>query len=300
MGSAMPITNLQISAISRMFSAGVLHELAKKGRSPLFTRLFYQSGLLEMQKKETSTVGAAYEAAFSILRKSGLRDEYVYRAALTHNILLGRHSLNSASMLTEFRAGKCKVDLVILNGTGTAYEIKSDRDSLTRLSNQLLNYRKVFSKVYVIAGKSHVQEILDSTSQSVGVLRLSRWNRINTVREAVEDYDALCSDTIFDSLQVEEARQLLRNLGVLVPEVPNMHLRSVMRELFTNLPTKRVHEEMVSVLKEKRNLASLASVVKLLPSALQPAVLSLNLRPANRERLVLAIGTPMDEALTWA
>jgi len=296
----MPLSKTHISAISRMFSAGVLHELANTGRSPLFARLFCQSGLSEMQKGETPTVGAAYEAAFSVLRQSGIRDEYIYRAALTHNILLGRHSLNSASMLTEFRAGKCKVDLVILNVTGTAYEIKSDRDSLSRLSNQLLNYRKVFSKVYVIAGKSHVQEILESTPASIGVLSLLRWNRIHTVREAQEDFDALCSDAIFDSLRVEEARQLLRNLDVSVPDVPNMHLRSVMRELFADLSTRKVHEEMVSVLKEKRNLASLASAVEKLPAALQPAVLSLKLRPTSRERLVSVMGTPMDEALTWA
>ena len=283
-----------------MFSASVLHELAKTGRSPLFTRLFYQSGLLKIRNRNEQTVGGAYESAFSVLRQSGIRDEYVYRAALTHNILLGIHSLKSASMLTEFRVGNCKADLVILNGTGTAYEIKSDRDSLSRLENQVKNYQKVFSKVFVIAGNSHVQEILASTPEQVGVLSLSRWNRIHAVRDAAESFDDLCPVTIFDSLRVEEARLVLRNFGISVPDVPNMLLRGAMRDLFENLAPARVHAEMVSVLKKKRNLASLQSLVNKLPASLKPAALSLKLRPANHERLVAAIDTPLDEALTWA
>jgi hypothetical protein len=296
----MGAAKTQLSAISRMFSAGVLQELAKKGRSPLFARLYHEAGLLELQKNAAETVGSAYESAFSVLRKSGLRDEYVYRAALTHNILLGRHSLNSASMLTEFRAGNCKADLVILNGTGTAYEIKSERDSLTRLGNQIENYRKVFAKVYVIAGKSHVQEILESTPEQVGVLSLLRWNRIHTVREAAECFDTVCPVTIFESLRVEEAWLVLGNLNISVPDVPNMLLRSAMRELFEDLAPCQVHAEMVSVLKQKRNLASLSSLVDKLPASLKPAALSLKLRPVNRERLVAAIDTPLNEALTWA
>ncbi|MEI9986083.1 MAG: sce7726 family protein [Aliidongia sp.] len=55
--------------------------------------------------------------------------------SVTQKILMGKHSLRTASMLNEFRAGSCKADLVILNGTATVYEIKSERDSLTRLAN---------------------------------------------------------------------------------------------------------------------------------------------------------------------
>jgi hypothetical protein len=131
----------QLSALSRLFSPSVFREMARKGRSTLFAQLFTQSGLLEKKTTDVRTVSAAFDIAFSVLRRAGTRDEYVYRAALTHNILLGTHSLNTASMLTEFRAGSCKADLAILNGTGTVYEIKSDRDSLSRLVTQVENYR---------------------------------------------------------------------------------------------------------------------------------------------------------------
>jgi hypothetical protein len=63
-----------------------------------------------------------------VLKRSGLRDKYVYKAALTQRVLMGKHSLRTACMLSEFRVGDRKADITILNGTTTVYEIKSDRD----------------------------------------------------------------------------------------------------------------------------------------------------------------------------
>lgn len=290
----------QLSALSRLFSSGVFREMARKGRSPLFVRLFAETGLLGQEVAARSTVSSAFDAAFAELRKAGARDEYVYRAALTHNILLGRHSLNTASMLTEFRAGECKADLAILNGTGTVYEIKSERDSLARLVNQVANYRKVFAKVYVIAGEAHVQDVMDITPVDVGVLSLVRWDRIQTVREAVERPDLVCPVTIFESLRVAEARAILRHLQVPVPDVPNTMLWAAMRQEFAKLAPTDVHREMVRTLKRTRNLASLSELVDQLPASLQPAALSIQVRRADHERLLEAVRTPLDEALTWA
>lgn len=295
----MTPNKMQLSALTRLFSSSVLHEMARKGRSPLFARLFTETGLEAEKSDADMFVGTAFDAAFEVLRKSGLRDEYVYRSALTLNILLGRHSLKTASMLTEFRAGDCKADVVILNGTATVYEIKSDRDSLARLKNQLENYRKVFATVYVIAGEAHVSQVLACVPSEVGVLSLVRWNRIQTVREAVERPDMVCPVAIFESLRVPEAKELLRNLHISVPEVPNTILRSVMREQFEALSPESVHQEMVTVLKRSRNLASLKTLVDQLPVSLRPAALSIQLRRTDHERLLSAVQTPLNEAMTW-
>lgn len=295
----MAQNSTQISSLSRLFSAGVFHEMARKGRSPLFARLFRQTGISSQHPIE-ATVSDAFEAAFAALRKSGVRDEYVYRAALTHNILLGRHSLNTASMLTEFRAGSCKADLAILNGTGTVYEIKSDRDSLARLSNQIANYRKVFAKIYVIAGERYIQEILGSMPSDIGVMSLARWNRIHTVREAADRSDLVCPVTIFDSLRLAEARAIMHNLNIPVPKVPSTMLYSAMRECFEQLEPAMVHHQMVSTLKQTRSLAPLSTLVDQLPASLQPAALSIQVRQVDHERLLRAVRTPLDEAMTWA
>lgn len=119
----------ELSALTRLFSSAVFQEMAKKGRSALFKRLLDQTDVVERCHSD-ATVGDAFNSAFKVLQTAGLRDEYIYRAAVTKKILMGKHSLRTASMLNEFRAGSCKADLVILNGTATVYEIKSERDSL--------------------------------------------------------------------------------------------------------------------------------------------------------------------------
>ena len=53
-------------------------------------------------------VCAVFEAAFSLLKREGYRHEYIYKAALTHKILLGTHSLQTASMIHEFESAIAK------------------------------------------------------------------------------------------------------------------------------------------------------------------------------------------------
>lgn len=297
----MGLNAIQLSALSRLFSSGVFREMATKGRSPMFTRLMRDADLLSEIQSVSETVGTTFDAAFALLRRAGTRDEYVYRAALTHNILLGRHSLNTASMLTEFRAGACKADVAILNGTSSVYEIKSERDSLSRLANQIANYRKVFAKVYVVAGESHIDEVLQSTPRDVGVMSLVRWDRIRTIREATDRADTVCPETIFESLRVNEARTILSNLQVPIPDVPNTLLRSALKDRFRQLEPAMVHDQMVLTLKQSRGLAALKTFVDELPHALKPVLLAAPMRKsADYRRLLDAVNTPLHVAMGWA
>jgi hypothetical protein len=78
----------QLAAISRLFSSSVVQEMAKKGRSPLFARLAIQSRLYRFMSP-SACVSALFDAAFALLKREGYRHEYIYKAALTHKILLG-------------------------------------------------------------------------------------------------------------------------------------------------------------------------------------------------------------------
>jgi len=163
----------QLAAISRLFSSSVVQEMARKGKSPLFARLATQSQLLRSIPL-SERVYALFDAAFSLLKREGYRHEYIYKAALTHKILLGKHSLQTASMINEFRVGDCKADVAILNGTATVYEVKSERDSLARLERQIAAYATVFAKVYVIASESHIHAVQNTVPDFVGILISAR------------------------------------------------------------------------------------------------------------------------------
>ncbi len=273
--------------------------MAKKGRSSLFRRLFAETNLGDCCDMQ-ATVANAFDAAFAILKVAGQRDEYVYRAAISHKILMGKHSLRTASMLNEFRAGSCKADLVILNGTATVYEIKSERDSLARLENQVENYKRVFAKVNVIVSETHVDGVLDTVPGDVGVMCLSKRYQINTVREAADRPERVCPLTVFESLRAAEALAILKAFGIPAPQVPNTQRHASLRTLFADLDPATLHAEMVRTLKQTRNLASLGDLVRELPDSLQAAALSIPVHRADHGRLVEAVGTPLHAAMTWS
>jgi len=292
------LENHQLSAVSRLFSASVIRELASKGRSPLFARLADESSLLELASPQ-DLVRNLFDSAFSLLKNKNYRHEYIYKAAITHKILLGTHSLQTAVMLNEFRVGSSKADTVIFNGTSTVYEIKSERDSLSRLKQQLSSYRKVFANVNVITGENHLKTVLATSPSSVGVLLLTDRFQISTIRGAVECPECTNSEAIFDSIQLREAKKILQKMGVEIPELPNTKMHQALRERFATLSPTDAHEGMVQVLKATRSLLPLAEFVNRLPHSIQSAVLSTGLRKQDQSRLLDAMNTPINKALKW-
>ena len=291
-------SSAQLSALTRLFSAAVFREMAKRGQSGLFRRLLGQTDLVD-SVDQCATVGDAFDFAFDVLKIAGHRDEYIYRAAITQKVLMGTHSLRTASMLNEFRVGSCKADLVILNGTATVYEIKSERDSLARLANQVENYKRVFATVNVIANEGHVEGVLDIIPDDVGVMCLSKRYRITPVRKAVDCPERICPATVFESLRMAEGVAILQTMGVTVPEVPNTQKYAAMRELFAKLDPVALHVEMVRTLKRTRDLSPLSDLVDRLPRSLQAAALSISVHRSEHSKLIDATATPLRAAMTW-
>jgi hypothetical protein len=247
-----------------------------------------------------ATVGDAFQAAFEFLRRVGQRDEYVYKAALVRKVLLGKHSLNTASLLNEFRAGDCKADLVILNGTATVYEIKSERDSLGRLARQVENYQKVFAKTYVVSSDDHIDGVINTVPVAVGVVSLNSRFHVSTIRDATDCIDRVCPKAIFEALRSAEASQILKRLKIQVPDVPNTKLHGAMREVFSGLQPDQVHRAMVETLKRTRSLVPIGTLIDRLPTSLHAAALTIGVRPTDHDRLVNAVHAPLSEAIRWA
>lgn len=294
----MTLSSGSLSATSRLFSSSVFKEMAGKGRSPLFARLVKQSPLID-KLGSFDRVADVFEAALRILRQGNQRDEYVYKAALTQNILLGKHSLKTASMLREFRVGPCKADIAILNGTATVYEIKSERDSLSRLEAQIAAYMQVFAKVFVIAGENHVEAVLGMTPSEIGVMRLSKRHQISTLRDAEDRPERVLPSVILESVRSEEAKLILRALNVAVPDVPNTRLRTELRSIFEKLDAVSAHRAMVEVLKRTRDLRPLEELLENLPRSLHAAACSVPLQRRDHERLVRTVNAPILDALAW-
>lgn len=291
---------IRASAVARLFCSTVLRELAHKGQSPLFARLLNESNLLKLSS-EDKRICDLFEYAFRLLKYEQYRHEYTYKAAVTEKILLGTHSLNTASMISEFRVGDCKADIVILNGTSMAYEIKSERDSLYRLEKQIATYMNVFATVNVIVGKDHVKKVLDSVPKDIGVLSLSKRHQISTIRKGKDLPSRTNPESIFDSINLREAELVLLDLGILMPDVPNTRRYQELRMRFARLDDPvSVHASMVRILKKTRTLKQLHARIDQLPTSLHSAVLSLRLTERDLTRLVETMQTSISKAITWA
>ncbi len=90
--------------------------------------------------------------------KKDYRCEYVYLNEIFINEIMKNHDINH-SIITEFNVGSSQADLVVVNGTTTVYEIKTELDSFDRLNGQLEDYTKAFDKVYVIVYPTMVKKL---------------------------------------------------------------------------------------------------------------------------------------------
>lgn len=275
----------QAWALAGLFSAGVVREIASKGELGTFSRYAGDSGLVDLLTP-TMQVGEAFDLAFHLLRKRHNRHEYVYKSALVHKVLLGTHSLNTATMLSEFRVGRSKADVAILNGTATVYEIKSERDNLDRLLNQLDSYRAFFPRVNVICGKNHADEVLAKVPPEVGVMVLAERFQISTLRVAQEYFNNITSDSILNSVQISEARKIITRIGLPIPCVPNTLIYRELAKLFSEIDIKTLHANTVAVLRQERSQIPLADVLTKIPASLQMAVMTSSLRKVDCLRLI--------------
>ncbi len=297
MTTSMATENRQLFAASRLFSPTVFREFAREGRSPVFARLVRELSFLDLSF-DTSARNV-FDSAFSFLKAKNYRHEYIYKSAIARKVLLGRHSLRTAALINEFRVHDCKADIVIINGTSNVYEIKSERDSLRRLEKQISAYRNVFANINVITGKKHLDAIRDIVPQTVGILLLSDRYQISTVREPIYVSTEICSMSIFDSIQISEAKKILKNLGIGIPDVPNTKIYYALKMLFKELSPQIAHEQMVKILGKTRNQSQLSPFLNRLPDSIIATALSTRISKQDHGRLLSALDTPLHIIFGW-
>ena len=78
--------------------------------------------------------------------------------------LVAKHKEEADTVLIDelgLCQGRARVDLAVVNGQLHGYEIKSERDTLRRLSAQAAMYSRVFDRVTLVCSERHVSQALD-------------------------------------------------------------------------------------------------------------------------------------------
>ena len=108
--------------------------------------------------------------------------------------------------------GQVRVDIAVINGVMHGYEIKSDKDKLDRLPEQMKEYNAVFDKLTLVVGRRHLYNAINIIPDCWGivVVKIDINNKVvfHTIREA-EDNQEQIGISIARLLWREEALQIL-------------------------------------------------------------------------------------------
>lgn len=229
---------------------------------------------IELSLSPNCPLSETINKTYDILRREGNRTDYVYRNAIIDKVVVGKHSINTATPIQEFRVGSSLADLVVLNGTSTVYEIKSERDTFKRLASQIINYSKVFERTYVVTSTTKLRSLEHDLPEHVGIITLSRNYTLQTVREATTNWELVDPIAISRAMTIPEACTALKYLSLPAPNVPNMLIRRAIDDAFRRVDTQSCSQAFIATLKNSRKPPVTQADITRIPRPLRSFTLS--------------------------
>ncbi|WP_417801021.1 sce7726 family protein [Tenacibaculum sp.] len=203
---------------------------------------------------ELSTYKDFFEHLYESMLKN-YRSEFIYKNEIVNKILLGRYSLNTATVLNEFRVGRSIADLVMLNGTSIVYEIKTEYDSPERLLSQINEYRKSFLKIVIVThytvARKYEAFLLEHRLDNIGLIVFSNRSTLKEKIKPIEDSSFLDVTYMFKCLRKDEYTRLIKKYYGYLPNVPNTKLFKECLELAKKIEEKDFHDLMFNYLKKR-------------------------------------------------
>ena len=236
--------------LNRLFTQNVFHELIRYNESSTYGTVV-QRYATDIDGKSN---GELISEIYSFLSKS-YRNEYFYQNTLLNKLLLGKHSVNTTTALTQIPIGKSKADFILINGKAVVYEIKSELDSFERLDTQLKDYYKAFNHVCVVTSESYFEKISSILQgSSVGIYALTKKNTLSNLlrKEPTEDSSHLDHKTIFKMLHKREFENILERRFGKLPIASQVFYYDACLALFSEIPIIEAYR-MVLVELKKRN-----------------------------------------------
>lgn len=214
------------------------------------------------------------------------RNEYFYKNTLFNKEIIGRHSLNTTTALTEVPINKSKADFIKINGTAVVYEIKTDLDSFERLEQQLFDYYKAFTIVNVVVSEKNEEKaksILENTN--VGIIVLTKRNQFSIRKKAIADNAYLDMRVMFNVLRKHEFEEIVKTYYGFLPDTkPAFYYRECF-DIFNKIPIEVAHQLFTAELK-KRNQLDVNAYLNTVPYELRFLAYFSSAIQKNYEKLV--------------
>jgi len=283
--------NMKVTAahLAGAFSSAVFKELARtmpqpsaRKRIALVARCATSAG---------ASLGDAFEAAHALLTRD-YRNEYVFKNGLVSKIVFGKHSPRTASALLELRMGNSWADVVIVNGTSTTYEIKTDLDQFARLLTQIDDYTGRSEFVNVVTSDTRAAAAERILPTYVGVVGLRRNGALVTMRPAESNRGRISSDRLFSMLRTSEALGILKNARGYELDVPSGEAWKRARLLFGELSVDEAHAGVIAHLRQRGRTAAELVTDPGFPPSLRALAYATELSAIGRARVLNRLAAP--------
>lgn len=263
--------------INRFFSRNTIKNLVQNKKDPVFERVSQHYKL----ENNLSTIQNVYNK----LSRS-YRNEYFYKNTLLNKRLLGIHSVNTTTALTEIPVGRAKPDFILINGKAVVYEIKTELDNFDRLENQINEYYKAFNHVAVLTYEKNIEMAkrkIDEINKPIGLYILQKNVKIKTVIEPKEYNDDLDRDVIFSILRKREYESIIEKRFGSLPQVSQFDYYDVCRQLTEDIRLEQFYSDFLIELKKRNPINK--ELFAAVPYELKFLVYFMNFKPKDYDAL---------------
>ena len=271
----------KLNILNKFFSRNTFRHCYEDGHDKVYGQVIKRYIGCESGKTNLELVSEIYKVL-----KNEYRNEYYYKNTLLNKLLLGIHSVNTTTALTEIPIAKSKADFVLINGKAVVYEIKTELDNLDRLESQINDYFKAFDHVAVVTYKENtaaIQKKIESIGKPVGIYVLQKQGTIKEVQEPEEYKEELDSEILYKILRKPEYEEIILKKYGFLPDVSAFEYYSECRKLFTKIPVEEAYETVLELLKKRTKI--IKEEYKEIPYELKFLAYFMNLKKEDYEKI---------------
>lgn len=237
----------QLRDYSSLFSRSEVNKWCKNDFTSLKAKAYrYDIGLLNNK----STYLSYLKHIYRILEKF-YPNEYVYKNEFINKWLKSELGKSDSVVYNEFRLGKAVADLVMFNGNSKVFEIKTLLDKDSRLSNQLLQYSKIFNEVYVIVPAAKVEKYISMNVQ-IGLIAYDQSTGTFSLLRNSEKNEFIDVDTLMQVLHTNEYIQIVEQYFGFKPLYNDFNKFDVCKNLIHQIPSVFLHEHFTRLMKQRK------------------------------------------------
>jgi len=237
---------------------------------------------------KNSTYLSFLKKIYRILEKH-YPNEYIYKNEFLNQWLIKELGTNKSIVYNELRLGKVIADLAMFNGISKVFEIKTILDKDVRLSNQILEYQKIFNEIYVVVPHSKVHKYLDLNG-SIGIIAYDNdVKEFSLIRKSFTNYN-IDVDSIMQVLHTKEYLHIVKQYFNIVPQCSDFEKFKVCKDFISNIPPEGLNELFIDTMKRRKINNKFSSKGT---KELNQVFLSLNFTDLQKEKLLEKLQSPI-------